>query len=317
VAESPSSCRPGRRYSLSPLFTRHLRGVGINTRSCWGFGVKLRQRQRRRQRHLALPYHPNCFFTHPTLPRRYIQYLVTDQRFRASKNDEFSATGVRLHPVKEESWNHTCGELRSQHELERSAREAGSQSMASSYALPASAITHSHHGHGHGHSHSLSPSRHSANTPRPIRQERSNGSLHAYAISESHLGHINEHAHSHNRGQGHNHDREQSPSPYAKSPYFEPIEPPPPSLCDDPFGMTGDLPIQQTSYQPPVATAHGHQGHTYTTSAEPRSRFTSFVLPYVLRWPLIHTIMADKDSRRIFYFMRCVTVTLLDFIRKY
>jgi zinc transporter 5/7 len=37
---------------------------------------------------------------------------------------------------------------------------------------------------------------------------------------------------------------------------------------------------------------------------QPRSRFTNFILPLVLRWPLLHTVMADKDSRRIFYFMR-------------
>lgn len=181
--------------------------------------------------------------------------------------------------------------------------------MASSYALPASAITHSHshHAHGHGHSHSHSPSRAIANTPRSMRQERSNGSLHSHSISESHPGHINEHAHSHNQGPGpaHNDDREPSPSPYAKTPYFAPTEFPPASPYDDPFGLTNDIPMEQSSYQPPLATVHSHQGHAHTVaSAEPRSRFTGFLLPYVLRWPLIHTIMADKDSRRIFYFMR-------------
>jgi hypothetical protein len=30
------------------------------------------------------------------------------------------------------------------------------------------------------------------------------------------------------------------------------------------------------------------------------------VLPYTESWPLLHSIMKEKDSRRIFYFMRCV-----------
>lgn len=38
-------------------------------------------------------------------------------------------------------------------------------------------------------------------------------------------------------------------------------------------------------------------------SAE-RSKFTNMLLPYTAKWPLIHTVMTEKDSRRIFYFMR-------------
>ncbi|KAI2621352.1 cation efflux family-domain-containing protein [Xylaria nigripes] len=33
------------------------------------------------------------------------------------------------------------------------------------------------------------------------------------------------------------------------------------------------------------------------------SRLTGLLLPYTSRWPLVHAIMTDKDSRRIFYFM--------------
>ena len=33
------------------------------------------------------------------------------------------------------------------------------------------------------------------------------------------------------------------------------------------------------------------------------SKFTNFLLPRVLGWPLLHTILVEKDSRRIFYFM--------------
>ncbi|KAK2074235.1 hypothetical protein P8C59_008456 [Phyllachora maydis] len=49
------------------------------------------------------------------------------------------------------------------------------------------------------------------------------------------------------------------------------------------------------TYEPPALPKHDH-------SAE-RSRFTSLLLPYTSRWPLLHAIMTEKDSRRIFYFM--------------
>ncbi|KAF3766990.1 hypothetical protein M406DRAFT_89586 [Cryphonectria parasitica EP155] len=52
-------------------------------------------------------------------------------------------------------------------------------------------------------------------------------------------------------------------------------------------------------YKPPTATlsktVHDH-------SAE-RSRFTNALLPYTARWPMLHSVMTEKDSRRIFYFM--------------
>lgn len=55
-------------------------------------------------------------------------------------------------------------------------------------------------------------------------------------------------------------------------------------------------------YKAPVAktTTPAHD-----PSAE-RSRFTNFMLPHTAKWPMLHTIMTEKDSRRIFYFMRCV-----------
>ncbi|GAP89053.1 putative cation efflux protein zinc transporter [Rosellinia necatrix] len=48
---------------------------------------------------------------------------------------------------------------------------------------------------------------------------------------------------------------------------------------------------------------HGHDhDHDHHHSHE-FSRVTGLLLPYTARWPLIHAIMTDKDSRRIFYFM--------------
>jgi solute carrier family 30 (zinc transporter), member 5/7 len=51
------------------------------------------------------------------------------------------------------------------------------------------------------------------------------------------------------------------------------------------------------------APSHGHSHN----KIEARSRLTRMVLPYTESWPLLHSIMKEKDSRRIFYFMRCVT----------
>jgi solute carrier family 30 (zinc transporter), member 5/7 len=179
--------------------------------------------------------------------------------------------------------------------------------MASSYALPASAITHSHHGHGHVHSHSHSPSSPSpgrgypANTPRTLKQERSNGHLHS--LSESHVDH--DHSTAHNHSHGHSHERERSPSPTPHSNGLLPTH-----FEKTPHEFHSH---RMASYEPPLNDVnvtphdHGHHPHKHNHSTEPRSKFTNLLLPLVLRWSLVHTIMAEKDSRRIFYFMRCVS----------
>ena len=169
--------------------------------------------------------------------------------------------------------------------------------MASSYALPASAMTHGHHGHNHQHTHSSSPSRqsqYSANTPRVMRQERSSGALHTQTQSESH----SHHAHTHNHS--HSYEGVLSRSPYLPTPPSSDGLPP----ISGPF----DKPVYELSpaisQSQPFKALTDHHGHVYVASIEPRSRFTSFLLPFVLQWPLLHTVLADKDSRRIFYFMR-------------
>ena len=51
-----------------------------------------------------------------------------------------------------------------------------------------------------------------------------------------------------------------------------------------------------------------HQHHQPTRLNIPEharmSRFSEFVVQHVPNWPLLHSILAEKDSRRIFYFMR-------------
>lgn len=163
----------------------------------------------------------------------------------------------------------------------------------SSYALPASAMTHSHHGHVHSHSHSPSspsPGRgYAANSPRAMKQEKSNGNLHLHSLSESHADHGHTgHNHSHSHGE---HSHSHGPS------------------------TTHDSMPRIASYEPPpndvnvLPHDHDHHSHKHSHAAEPRSKFTSLLLPLVMRWPLVHTIMAEKDSRRIFYFMTYASST--------
>ncbi|KAI1321662.1 cation efflux family-domain-containing protein [Xylariaceae sp. FL0255] len=48
---------------------------------------------------------------------------------------------------------------------------------------------------------------------------------------------------------------------------------------------------------------HDHAHHHDHSHSHEFSRITGLLLPYTARYPLIHAIMTDKDSRRIFYFM--------------
>lgn len=66
-------------------------------------------------------------------------------------------------------------------------------------------------------------------------------------------------------------------------------------------------------YEPPVspelhphAHPHDHHHHHHHEHSAQRSRFTTFLLKYAAKWPLLHAVLAEKDSRRIFYFMRFV-----------
>ena len=192
---------------------------------------------------------------------------------------------------------------------------SSSAAMATSYALPSSTMhnAHSHHGHNHvhSHSHSHSPSRPTANTTRAMRHERSNGSLHSFSHSESSVDHNHSHDHKHKHGHNCNHNHHiHEPSPlgvgYPTPPNSDSL--PGQSFEKHAYESSSEL-SKVDSYEPPpnavdvVGHNHGHHHH-HSTSVEPRSKFTAFVLPYTRKWPLLYTIMADKDSRRIFYFMR-------------
>ena len=48
---------------------------------------------------------------------------------------------------------------------------------------------------------------------------------------------------------------------------------------------------------------HGHHHHSVTSHASKPSVVTAFLLRTFKHWPLLYNILAEKDSRRIFYFM--------------
>ncbi|KAI0841307.1 cation efflux protein [Hypoxylon sp. FL0890] len=183
--------------------------------------------------------------------------------------------------------------------------------MASSYALPQPPLPHNH-SHSHSHSHS----------PSSFGHSRSTRSLQSYPQGQkADVGHGHGHGHGHDHDHDHDHidhdaqvqarqnltqyransfiplqRRENRPSPLRKN--------------------TEDLPSPQKNdmidspkipeYKPPTASVlhdhkHGSDGHH--AHGATYSKFTALLLPYTSRWPLIHAIMTEKDSRRIFYFM--------------
>lgn len=181
----------------------------------------------------------------------------------------------------------------------------------SSYTLPAPAFppTHHHHGSAHVHSHSR-PSSSLSSLNRSFRAD-SNMSVDSHHHDHDHdHGHSHGHSHAHNhshshKSHGHSHHRANSNQPIQS----RSSAPRPLSLHE---GWTSDstaggkplvTPTNATfaaSYDAPQAQstelAHDH-------SAE-RSAFTNLLLPHTSKWPLLHSVMTEKDSRRIFYFMR-------------
>ncbi|KAL2133380.1 hypothetical protein VTI74DRAFT_2468 [Chaetomium olivicolor] len=181
--------------------------------------------------------------------------------------------------------------------------------MTSSYAQPASALSqhhHHHHGsddgcshsHAHPHAHSSTSSLTSLSPSRSRKDLRLNG------------------GHSHSRSH-HHHDGNNSQY-RANSNIPVPINVPPLGgntqwkIESTPGGKSLISPTSAGFdaagvYDAPTASpvrphSHSHHHHDHDRLAE-RSRFTSLLLPYSSRWPLLHAVLTDRDSRRIFYFM--------------
>jgi zinc transporter 5/7 len=209
--------------------------------------------------------------------------------------------------------------------------------MSSSYALPTTALPHQHtrshsqtslnswrhsmsnvagqshndgpddaqHQHQHPHSYSSTPA---ANTrvsrskergvPTPLsslegwshlKPAGANGMLApgpqagCAAVEHNHNSHSHEHNHDHSHDHGHAHSHSHGHN-HTHSHGFDAHS------HDHDHGHKHD---------------HGHShdhSHDHDHSTD-RSLFTRMLLPWTVRFPLIHAIVAEKDSRRIFYFM--------------
>jgi zinc transporter 5/7 len=216
--------------------------------------------------------------------------------------------------------------------------------MASSYALPPLPIHSHHghvhpHSHGHSQSHSTSPGRAFAgNTSRSLRSG-SSSSQHMHSASESSVIHSHEPYEKHNHDR-----ITRITSPSSSSIGFVPMYGVYEEQKVDHRRPISHMDSRESLHNPNILPhnhshndhhdhdhsyhdhshhdhhdhdhhdhekhehghghSHNHKGHNHSISADPRSKFTTFLLPMFQKYPLLHTIMAEKDSRRIFYFMR-------------
>ncbi len=189
-----------------------------------------------------------------------------------------------------------------------------------SYGLTAAALPHSRDEHRHGHMqahHSNSPSQgsstigslgHSWTPPRPGKP---NGAAHHH------------HGHGHGHGHEHEHEHEAHNHTHYRANSSHPVQPrhhlPPPPLLPGNNGWTTTVtPGGKAVITPTPATTttweKGYEAPAPSTfplhdhGAQGRSRLTNLLLPLTARYPLLHAIVAEKDSRRIFYFMTYVMV---------
>lgn len=190
--------------------------------------------------------------------------------------------------------------------------------MASPYALPSSALPHAHHQHLH--SHSRSPSSLSAwrasmsREPLPVHFE---DDVYGHDRSQSLSG-----SHSPSPSRSHSHTMNSQASSLIPTLMREK---PAPAALDTLYGwsqektaggkciLTPGPGALTTPYSPPRQHHHhhhhdhdSHSPHVHTAADEQSSRpslFTRTLLPRTARFPVLHAILVEKDSRRIFYFM--------------
>jgi zinc transporter 5/7 len=186
--------------------------------------------------------------------------------------------------------------------------------MASTYALPVS-MPHNHaHSHSY-HTHSpskLGPGGSRSPNPRTMRQAGSNSSLYSHVQSASF----------HDYGQNNALSPANSSQSY-NSPYSD--------VSFDGANLSGRSESVSSTYSPytsdmktPDSASHDHdhshdhshkhshdhkhdhdhdKSHNHAHPPESRSRATTFLLSLTSGSSLMHQILIEKDSRRIFYFM--------------
>lgn len=192
--------------------------------------------------------------------------------------------------------------------------------MTSSYALPTSFPSH---GPGHMHTHSYSGDRfqtfNSINASQRKAEQaqgryNGNGPVHGHTAHPSIHEHgpscsqdcDHDHDHDHDHGHDHGHSHSQSHNhiqPHlgrARANMLPPLQSNKWATTSSTGGRSLITPTRgsfATTYEAP---SPGTPAHDHSSE---RSRFTGFLLRYTARWPWLHSIMTEKDSRRIFYFM--------------
>jgi hypothetical protein len=191
--------------------------------------------------------------------------------------------------------------------------------MASTYALPLhGSSTHSHHGHSHSHSPSLGGS-FVADRKMGYKLDGANDSSlrrnhESLGVSSVRHSHSSTDLHTHHE---HHHETEMAENkPLRRNPSGTTL-----SGGQDLAPMTPN----STKLSPagtPMAMAYTENkqqqyfpGHARGTSQDltmklPKniSRFTKYLLSNTRQWPLLHGILLEKDSRRIFYFAWYVVI---------
>lgn len=191
--------------------------------------------------------------------------------------------------------------------------------MASTFTVSGTTMSRSssRQGHSHGEVHSRSRS---GTLNRSFKLDTTMTSTSDEPEHHQHTdGHIHQHTHSLPHGSSHSHDH--TAHAHTRSDSRSRMQGrqnlPPPLLTGNGWKTSataaGKPLVTPTNtsfavqYKPPTATL---PKAAHDPSAE-RSRFTNALLPYTAPWPLLHSVMTEKDSRRIFYFMRYT-----DFIHK-
>lgn len=188
--------------------------------------------------------------------------------------------------------------------------------MAAPYTLPSSALPHAHQKHMHSHSQSQT----SLNAWRAGSTESLVPSIEEHqdeSAPNQHYTHRRDSSHSHSHSHSHQHQHHARTGSHASNRSATRDRPRPVSL-DVMDGWTlgkttsgksviahdGEL-ASATPYSPP-RQKHDNMHSLPTDRNAERSMITAAILPYTARFPIIHAIMTEKDSRRIFYFMMCV-----------
>lgn len=182
--------------------------------------------------------------------------------------------------------------------------------MSTPYTLPSSALPHAHQKHMHSHSHSQS----SLSAWRPDAAENLVPSIEEHLDdTPSQHTHLHDHSHSHSHSH-HAHTESHAPNRSATLT----IDRPRPMSLDVMGGWTLEEttsgksviahdgePAPATPYSPPQEIHNIQYNLPHDNNTE-RSIFTAALLPFTAKFPILHAIMTEKDSRRIFYFMLCV-----------